>query len=345
MKERVVLAYSGGPNSSAALTWLLDRGAEVVAVVLDVGQGGEFADVRERALGAGAVRCHVLDVREEFARDFLLPALTAGAFVRQPASVAAGLARPLVARTLVEIARMENCVTIAHGAAGAAAAALATALRALDARLVVQIPPHVAPAPGWHSDATLWGRVVSATGDAAGGSSSAGEPFTLTRAATEAPDSPAHVEIAFELGRPVAVNGVAMPLGELIESLSTIAGAHGVGRTDRHDTAFGGGRSRIVHEAPAAQVLHLAHDALEAFVSAPELARFTPMMAAQYAGLIEQGLWFSPLREACDAFVRRIQERVTGSVRIAVFKGDASVEGCSPEPRQVEAADLVGAGR
>lgn len=347
MRERVVLAFSGGLKSSVALAGLLDQQAEVVAVVLDLGQGGELADVRDRALGAGAVRCHVLDVREEFVRDFVLRVLTAGAFARQPASVAARLTRPLVAKTLVEIARMENSTVLAHGASGADAAALASCLRALDARLKVVAVPTPAPAAGsWQVDTTLWGRVLQSAGPVAGDEDPLDDLFMLTKAATEAPDQPARVELAFEQGKPVAVNGVAMSFGELIESLSTIAGAHAVGRTDRHDTNAGGVRARAIHETPAAHVLHLAHEALEAFVSPPELARFKPMIANQYADLIEQGLWFSPLREACDAFVRKVQERVTGSVRLTLFKGDAAVEGCAPERRQsIEDTDTVGAGR
>jgi argininosuccinate synthase len=346
MKQRVVLAYSGGPASSAVLSWLLDRQAEVVAVTLDVGQGGEFADVRDRALSAGAVRCHVLDMREDFARGFILPALTAGAFARRPATVAAWLTRPLIAKTLVEIARMENTTTIAHGGSGEDAAALSSSVRMLDPRLTVLAHPAPPVDRLWELNSTIWGRSIHVRGTDRDAQPQPDDLFRLTRPAAEAPDRPARVEIAFEQGRPVAVNGIAMPIGELIESLTTIAGAHGVGRTDRHDIGPGDQRARVIHEAPAAHVLHLAHDALEVSVSPPELSRFTPMMAAQYADLIAHGLWASPLREACDAFVRRIQQRVSGTVRLTLFKGEASIDGCSPgAPQPIEDPSLVATGR
>jgi argininosuccinate synthase len=137
-----------------------------------------------------------------------------------------------------------------------------------------------------------------------------------------------------------------MPIGELIESLTTIAGAHGVGRIDRLDTGPGDRQTHDVQEAPAAHVLHLAHDALQTSVSPPEVSRFAPAIAGQYADLIEHGLWSSPLREACDGFVRRIQERVSGTVRLTLFKGDASIDGCSPGlPQPIEDAELVPTGR
>jgi argininosuccinate synthase len=199
--------------------------------------------------------------------------------------------------------------------------------------------------PAWETDATIWGRAIRARGTERG-QHALDALFRLTRPAAEAPDRPARVEIAFEQGRPVAVNGIAMPIGELIESLTTIAGAHGVGRSDRRDTGPGDQQTRVIQEAPAAQVLHLAHDALQTCVSPHELSRFTPTIAGQYAGLIEQGLWASSLREACDAFVGRIQQRVSGTVRLTLFKGDASIDGCSPGlPQPIADVDLVTAGR
>jgi argininosuccinate synthase len=346
MKPRVVLAYSGGATSSAALSRLLDRQAEVVAVTLDVGQGGELADVRDRALAGGAVRGHVLDVREDFARDYILPALKAGAFGSQPAARGASLARPLIAKTLVEIARMENSTTIAHGGSEPAATALRSCIAALDPRLTVTAHPGPIADQGWEVDATSWGRVARAATSEALSGAVRDDLFRLTRPAAEAPDRPARVEIAFEQGRPVAVTGIAMPIGELIESLSTIAGAHGVGRVDRHDTGPGLPPSRVIQEAPAAHVLHLAHGALTAAISAPEVSRFATLLAGQYAELIEHGLWFSPLRDACDAFVRCIQERVSGTVRLTLFKGGATVDGCSPGlPAPIEDAELIAPGR
>src|SRR5438093_1127525 len=244
--ERIVLAYSGGLDTSVAIPWLKEKyDAEIIAVTMDLGQGKELEAVRDRALATGAVRAHVLDLREEFARDYILPALKADAIYEDRYPMATALGRPLIAQKLVEIAEIEQ----------------------------------------------------------------------------------AYVEITFERGVPVAINGVTMPALDLIASLSTIAGAHGVGRIDMVENRLVGIKSREIYEAPAAMVLHAAHKELQKFVTSKDLERLCRFVSLQYADIIYNGLWFTPTREALDAFVEKVQERVTGVIRLKLFKGDSRIVG------------------
>ena len=350
-RDRIVLAYSGGLDTSVAIRWLAERyGADVVAVTLDLGQRTELADVRERALAAGAVRAHVLDAREEFARDCLLPALQAGAVDDQQDPLAIPLGRPLVAKHLVRIAEMEGARAVAHGCAGSGPGQvrLEVAVRALDPSIRIIAPArewgmtrpdemeyarrHQIPVPAtvespYRTEANLWGRSVE------GGALDdpwADPPeaiYALTRPPAHGPDTPACVELAFERGVPVAINGIVMGLTELVASLETIAGAHGVGRIDRIENRPAGLASRKISEAPAAVVLHLAHRELEALAIPRDLGRLKRQLGRVYADLVRDGLWFTPTREAIDAFVAAIQPRVTGLVRLTLFKGHCRVVG------------------
>ena len=349
--ERIVLAYSGGLDTSVAVKWLAEEyQAEVIAVTLDLGQGRELSDVRERALALGAVRAHVLDVREEFARDYVLPALQAGALYEDRYPLATALGRPLIAKKLVEVARMEGATTIAHGCNGKANDELRfeRAVRALDPSMRV-----IAPARLWNMakqeeiayakarripipstvdspytvDTNLWGRSVERGVLEDTWQESPEDIYALTRPPRDCPDEPAYVEIEFERGLPVRVNGIEMPLIEMIESLETIAGAHGVGRIDMVENATSGAKSREIYEAPAALILYTAHGELEKLVIPRELERLAHDLGRAYADLVYNGRWFSPTREAIDAFTAAIQPRVTGSVRLKLFKGDCRVVG------------------
>ena len=347
--NRIVLAYSGGLETSAAIPWLADTyGAEVVAVVLDLGQGRELPDVRERALALGAVRCHVIDAREEFVRDFILPALQAGAMYEDGYPLATALGRPLIARRLVEMARMEGASAVAHGGAGNGndELRLDTSLAAVDPDLAVIVPTRtwgmsrgdvleyarrrgiVVPAPAPYSiDFNLWGRSIACGVLEDPWAEPPDDIYALTRAPHECPDEPAYLEIEFTGGVPVRVNDVEMPMLELIESLETIAGAHGVGRIDMVENRVVGIKSREIYEAPAGVVLHMAHRELQKLVIARDLERLSHEMSRTYADLVYNGLWFSHAREAIDAFVRAIQPRVTGAVRLKLYKGDVRVVG------------------
>ena len=346
---RIVLAYSGGFDTSVAIPWLAEQhGAEIIAVTLDVGQGRELVDVRARALAIGAVRAHVVDVRDEFARDYILPALQAGAIYDDRYPMATALARPLLARRLVDLARMEGATAIAHGCAGTDndQVRLEVALRALDPSMEVMAPARIwgmspvqkaeyarahgipVPATGpYRVDSNLWGRSIERGVLEDPWTEPPDDIYTLTRSPADCPDEPAYVEIDFESGVPVRANGVEMPMIEMIESLETIAGAHGVGRIDMVENGLVGGKSREIYEAPAAVVLHTAHSELEKMVIPRDLERIKHDMARTYADLVYDGHWFSPTREAIDAFVKAVQPHVTGSVRLKLFKGDCRVAG------------------
>ena len=338
--KRIVLAYSGGLVTSAAIAWLAEeRGAEVVTVTLDFGQERELAVVRERALALGAVRAHVIDVREEFVREFVLPALQADALEAAGHPMVVALARPLVARRLAEMAKMESAAAVAHGGAARTAAeeSLHEAIRSLNPDLQVVAPArewdmpidqlaafararniHVPPADSFRADATLWGRILTSLD----GSVIPEDAFTLTRPAADCEGEGALVDIDFKAGVPVRANGVEMSLIEMIESLETIAGAHGVGRVDA---------GAYVVEAPAAVVLHAAHRQLESLVVGADLALMKTELARLYAKAVVGGRWFSDLREALAAFTTVMQPRVTGSVRVGLAGGRCEViESSSP---------------
>ena len=348
---KIVLAYSGGLETSVAISWLKDHHqADVIAVTFDLGQGRELNQIRERALALGAIRCHVLDVRDEFARDYILPALQADALYEGRYPLGTALGRPLMARKLVEIANMENARAIAHGCAGPGADQMRidVAAAALDAGITViaparawgmthddvleyararRIPLPAASTYEYSADRNLWGRSIDCGPSGDPWSEPPEDLYTITKSAGHAPDTPAYVEIEWEHGVPTAVNGVAMPLAELISSVETIAGVHGVGRIDMVENRLASSKSREIYEAPAATVLHAAHAELEALVIPRDLQRVKQRLSQDYADLVYSGAWFSQTREAIDVFVQHIQRRVTGAVRLKLFKGDCRVVG------------------
>jgi argininosuccinate synthase len=343
--ERIVLAYSGGLDTSAAIPWLKEHfDAEVVAVTMDLGQQRELEAVRDRALAIGALRAHVLDVRELFVHDHILPALKADALFDDRSPMTAALARPLIAEKLVQIAEIEHAQTVAHGGAGTGRrAAFDTLIRALNPRLKIVTPARdwgmsrgeVAdyahargvPLPAgfdspFRSELNLWGRSIECqTLD----DEPPEEIYKLTRPAKECPDEPAYLEIQFEHGAPAAVNNVAMPVIELIAALNVIASTHGVGRIDVVEHRVGSTRLREIGEAPAAVLLHAAHRELRRITAPRELERFCSKVSDEYADIIYSGLWFSPLRKALDGFVESVQEKLSGTVRLKLFKGAYSI--------------------
>lgn len=349
--ERIVLAYSGGLDTSVAVPWLAEhRHAEVITVTLDLGQGSELTDIRERALALGAVRAHVFDVREEFASEHVLPALQAGAVYEHRYPLASALARPLVAKYLVRVAEMEGADAVAHGGTGKGndRVRIEVAVRSLGGEMEVLAPAGewgmnrretlafaqargipVPPAAErlYNVDANLWGRAIACGVLEDDWAEPPEDAFTLTRSPLACPDIPASVEIRFERGVPVAVNGVTLPLLELIASVETIAGTHGVGRIDMIENRVVGIKSRDVYEAPAAVVLHAAHAELQSVVVERDFERLLHQVAIAYADLVYDGRWFSPMREALGALVAKVQERVTGTVRLKLCKGSCAVVG------------------
>ena len=349
--ERIVLAYSGGLDTSVAIPWLAEKyHAEIIAVTMDLGQGKELEAVRDRALATGAVRAHVLDLREEFVRDYIVRSLKADAIYEDRYPMATSLGRPLIAQKLVEIAEIEQATAVAHGCTGKGndQVRLDVTTRALNPKLKVIAPArdwgmtrpqeieyarqrHV-PVPAtvespYSTDSNLWGRSIECGVLEDPWQEPPEEIYTLTKSPAECPDEPAYVDVAFERGVPIGINGVAMPLIDLIGSLGTIAGAHGVGRIDMVENRLVGIKSREIYEAPAAVVLHAAHKELQKLVTARDLDRMARQISLRYADVIYDGLWFTPLREALDGFVEKVQERVTGIVRLKLFKGDCRIVG------------------
>ena len=351
MPKRIVLAYSGGLDTSVAIPWLREKcGAEIIAVTLDVGQGRELNQIRERAMSSGAIRCHVLDVRDEFARDYILPALQADALYEERYPLATALSRPLIAKKLVEIAHMENATAIAHGCTGKGndQVRIDVSARAVDPAISV-----IAPAREWgmtrqqeieyararnvsvpttksnpySTDQNLWGRSIECGALEDLWNEPPDDVYTLTKSPSDAPAAPAYVEVEWLEGVPTKVNGVEMPLVELIDSLETIAGVHGVGRIDMVENRLVGIKSREIYEAPAGLLLHQAHRELEGLVIPKDLQRLKQRMSQEYADIVYNGLWFSPTRSAIDAFVQNIQQRVTGTIRLKLYKGDCRVVG------------------
>lgn len=349
--ERIILAYSGGLDTSVAIPWLAEKyQAEIVAVTLDLGQGKELDDVRERAMAVGAVRCHVLDVRTEFAEGYVLPALQAGALYEGQYPLATALGRPLIAKRLVEVAEMESAGTIAHGCTGKGndQVRIDVSARALNRGIKVvgparewgmSRPAEIAyarerdiPVPAtvespYSTDSNLWGKSIECGVLEDPWTEPPEDVYTLTKAPVDAPDTPAYVDLVFDRGVPTTVNGVAMPLVELVASLETIAGAHGVGRIDMVENRLVGIKSREIYEAPAAVVLHAAHRELESLVIPRDLERIKAGLSPVYADLVYNGLWFTPTRRAIDALVADVQQHVTGSVRLKLFKGNCRVVG------------------
>jgi len=324
---RIVLAYSGSLEGSAAIQWLREReAAEIVAMTLDLGQGRELEAIRDRALALGAQRAHVLDTRDQFAQDFIVPSILADALHRGRVPMALALSRPLIAQKLVEIAGIERADAVAHtgrAVAGASPldrllAGLAPGLRvitparewALDAAALAtfaQAHGLAAPADASRIESNFWGRSLRP------GVNLALPASFVAKSPESCPDEPALVEVTFTKGVPTALNGVTLPLHELVASLGMLAAAHGVG-VERSE--------QLVCDAPSAVLLHAAHRELTRNALPADAVQFSADASAAYAGLIEGARWFSPLRAALDAFFGVTQARVNGHVRLRLFKGE-----------------------
>lgn len=342
----VVLAYSGGRRSRRALKDLLTSGRPVATLSLDVGQGGDLADIRTEALSLGAVRAHVLDCRELFSSEVLLPALRAGARLDGHLPTPQALFAPFLASQLAVVARMEATRLVAHGAWGMLKQRLDAGARSSSPMLdVVATPSSIelaglqieADAPA--ADHNVWGRTLYA--DFGGDTWNEADEalFTLTEAPIAASDLPAVVEVACENGVPSSVNGIPMSFADLFASLETIAGDHGVGRLDIIDRAADGGAQRVVVEAPAAVVLDTALRALEALVYDPAFGQLARDFGDAYGEMLAEGTWSVDARESLLAFAARAHQRLSGTVRLRLFKGECRVVGRrSPFSRCAERA-------
>jgi argininosuccinate synthase len=351
MTERIVLAYSGGLDTSVAIGWIAEEtGAEVVAVAVDVGQGGEDLDtIRKRALGCGAVEAVVTDARDEFAEQYCLPAMQANALYMDRYPLVSALSRPLIARHLVTAAKFHGASTVAHGCTGkgndqvrfeVGIGALAPDLKvvapvrdyawtrekAITWAEERQLPIDQTKKSPFSVDQNVWGRAVE-TGfleDLWNAPTKDVYSYTQDPTAWQAPDE---LVITFDKGVPVAIDGETVTVLQAIKELNRRAGAHGVGRIDMVEDRLVGIKSREVYEAPGAMVLITAHQELENVTVERDLARFKRQVEQRWGELVYDGLWFSPLKDALDAFIAKTQEHVTGEIRLTLQGGNAVVTG------------------
>lgn len=351
--KKVVLAYSGGLDTSIAIRWLLEEKAEeVIAVALDLGQKEDLEVVRQKALKVGASQAFVIDAREEFVKDFVWPSLKANARYEFEYPLATAIGRPLIAKALNDIVVKTGADAVAHGctAKGNDQVRFEVSWFALNPKLVV-----IAPAREWgelcdrnkaidyasqHSipvsttkkspysvDLNLWGRSVECGILENPMAEPPEDAYALTNPVDKTPNEAAYVEIGFENGIPVSINDKKYGGIDLIEEMNSIAGLHGIGRIDQMENRLVGIKSREVYEAPAAIALLAAHRDLEFFVNSKDVMHFKQIIDQKYSELIYNGLWFSQLREVLDAFIAKTQERVTGTVRLKLFKGNCTVVG------------------
>ncbi|EQA3617610.1 argininosuccinate synthase [Listeria monocytogenes] len=349
-KEKIVLAYSGGLDTSVAIQWLVESDYEVIACCLDVGEGKNLDFIKEKAITVGASESYTIDAKEEFAEDFALIALQAHAYYEGKYPLISALSRPLIAKKLVEVARQEGASAIAHGCTGKGndQVRFEVAIHALAPDLKVVSPvrdwkwsreeeinyakEHNIPVPidldnPFSIDQNLWGRSNECGVLENPWTTPPEAAYDLTVSLEDAPDTPDIVEITFDAGIPISLNGENMSLANLILTLNEIAGKHGVGRIDHIENRLVGIKSREVYECPAAVTLITAHKELEDLTFVREVAHFKPIIEQKISETIYNGLWFSPLTEALVAFLKSTQKFVNGTIRVKLFKGHAIVEG------------------
>ncbi|MEE9451548.1 MAG: argininosuccinate synthase [Gammaproteobacteria bacterium] len=349
MANKIVLAYSGGLDTSVAIKWLQDQGYEVIALAADVGEGKDLAAIKDKAIALGA-KCYVIDAKQRLAEDYVFPALQANALYEGQYPLISALSRPLIAQLLVETAHKEGAVAVSHGCTGKGndQVRFDVSLMSLDPELKIIAPvrenpmsreaaityaqKHDIPVPvtkenPFSIDQNLWGRSCECGVLEDPWVEPPEAAYGMTASIAEAPEQAQEIIIDFEQGLPVAIDGQKKILSELILDLNKIAGQHGVGRLDLIENRLVGIKSREIYEAPAAITLIAAHRALESLTLTRELAHFKPLLEQRFAHLIYEGMWHSPLRVAIAAFLKSSQKTVTGSVRLKLHKGQAIVVG------------------
>jgi argininosuccinate synthase len=366
-REKLVLAYSGGLDTSVAIRWLNERGYDVVALTIDLGEKKDLEAIQQRALRVGAVAAYVVDGKVPFLRDFVWPSLQAGALYEKEYPLATALGRPLIAALLVQIARREGAQGVAHGCTGkgndqvrfdVTTAALAPELKVVAPvrewgmnredeieyarEHGIEVPATV-ESP-YSTDENLWGRSIEAGILEDPWEEPPADVYEWTADPRRSPEEPVYVEIGFEEGLPVTLDGKPTPAVELVERLNVVGGANGVGRIDHLENRLIGIKSREIYEAPAAVLLLQAHQALEDITLTKDVARFKDVVAAHWAQIVYDGLWFSPLREALHAFVAQTQRHVSGQVRLKLYRGSSAVVG-RKAPDQLYRMELATYGR
>jgi len=351
MSNKVVLAYSGGLDTSVAIKWLKGKyDMDVIALTVDIGNVAELDAIRQKALDVGAIKALVVDAKETFIDSFVFPALQADAVYESQYSLATALGRPLIAQLLVAAAKQEGATAVAHGCTGkgndqvrmdVSVAALAPGLKVIAParewnmtreQTIAYAESHHIPVPitkasPYSIDENLWGRSIECGVLEDPWNEPPGDVFIWTKAPEETPNQPAYLEIEFDKGVPTSLNGQKLDGITLVQTIHNLAGEHGVGRVDHIENRLVGIKSREVYEAPAAAVLLGGHQALEGLVLTKEQLRFKSKVASEYADLIYNGLWFSGLRQDLAAYVESTQRYVTGTVRVKLFKGNYQVVG------------------
>jgi argininosuccinate synthase len=351
MADKVVLAYSGGLDTSAAIKWLADKyKMGVIALTADIGGVGELPAIQQKALKIGAVKALTVDAKKIFVDSFVFPALKANAIYEKQYPLATALGRPLITKLLVDTAIKEGAVAVAHGSTGkgndqvrfdVSVAALAPKLKIIaPARewgmtreeTIAYAEKHGIPIPikatsPYSIDENLWGRSIECGVLEDPWVEPPEEVFAWTKSPAASPDKPAYVEIGFEEGIPVSLNNKKLSGVELIQQLNELAGKHGVGRIDHVESRLVGIKSREIYESPAAAVLLKAHQAMEAMTLSHQQLRFNEKVSSEYADIIYNGLWFTLLRQDLAAYVDRAQKHVTGTIRVKLYKGNCIVVG------------------
>jgi len=351
MSDKVVLAYSGGLDTSVAVRWLKEKyNLDVITLTIDVGNERDFSTIQQKALKVGAVKALVSDAKELFVDYFIFPALQADAIYEEQYPLATALSRPLMAKLLVDVAMEEGASVVAHGCTGkgndqvrfeVGVNALAPSLKiiaparewgmtreeTISYAQRYNIPVPVTVSSPYSTDECLWGRSIECGVLEDPWIEPPEDVFTWTKSPGKAPDKPGYLEIGFEQGIPVTINGQQMDGVSLIQHLNELAGEHGVGRIDHIENRLVGIKSREIYEAPAAVVLLQAHLALEAMTLAKDQLRFKQRVAQEYADLVYNGLWFTSLHQDLAAYVRSSQRFVTGTIRVKLFKGNCQVVG------------------
>lgn len=347
MKEKIILAYSGGLDTSVAIAWL-KKDYDVVAVCMDVGEGKDLKFIHDKALTVGAIESHVLDVKDEFATEYVLPALQAHAFYEQKYPLVSALSRPIISKKLVEIAHQTGATTIAHGCTGKGndQVRFEVAIAALDPNLKVIAPvrewkwsreeeikfakENDVPVPAdldnpYSVDQNLWGRANECGVLENPWNEAPEEAFGITSSVEDAPDTPEYVEITFAKGVPVALDGEEMSLVDIIQTLNKKAGSHGVGRIDHVENRLVGIKSREIYECPGAVTLLAAHKEIEDLTLVREVSHFKPIIENELSNMIYNALWFNPATKALIAYIKETQKTVNGTAKVKLFKGVAKV--------------------
>ncbi|MFK9094056.1 argininosuccinate synthase [Bacillus salipaludis] len=350
-KEKIVLAYSGGLDTSVSVKWIQEKyGYDVIALGLDVGEGKDLEAIKTKALNVGAVKAYIVDAKELLAKEYILPALKANCLYEGKYPLSSALSRPLISKLLVEVAEKEGAAAVAHGCTGKGndQVRFEVSIQALNPSLKV-----VAPVREWGMtrdeeiayaeengipipvdldnpfsiDANIWGRACEAGVLEDPWAEAPEAAFDWTNPIELTPDAAEYVEIEFEQGVPVALNGKQLPLVQLIETLNELGGKHGVGRIDHIENRLVGIKSREVYENPAALILINAHKELEFLTLTREVTQFKTQVEQQMAKIIYEGLWYSPIKPALDAFIDETQKNVSGTIRVKLHKGNHTVVG------------------